>query len=332
MRVADLPRDGITRLDGVTIGAISAALDELEQDDPAVVVLAPGAGSAAEIVEATLRTLTDVAIALFPAWLPGGDGVDGASLLDRISARVLAHDHDGPSGVGASLGELALAAGGRPGFGRLPRRDRMTALAYAIPRSYHRSQLALGVQVEPITPDAVDALSGACDWLAGPSTTVWLFGPGAAALDRFTMMHVAGAPEEVPEAEVSVLFPPLSGRPHPASDAEQRLEDSLATQEWAAHRRWNSLVDLGILHPTVRVDLLFDAARLVVEIDGADHRTLEKYADDRRRDADLLLAGYRVLRFTNEAVMSDVSGVTAIIHTLVGRGAMYAGSAGRHEQ
>lgn len=47
------------------------------------------------------------------------------------------------------------------------------------------------------------------------------------------------------------------------------------------------------------VDFLWRAARLVVEVDGyAYHGSQHSFAVDRRRDAELAAAGYRVLRFT----------------------------------
>ncbi|MFN8593696.1 MAG: endonuclease domain-containing protein [Thermomicrobiales bacterium] len=51
--------------------------------------------------------------------------------------------------------------------------------------------------------------------------------------------------------------------------------------------------------------------RLAVEIDGGVHD--EQRAYDAEREALLEAAGYRVLRFANEAVWSDLAGVLAAI-------------------
>jgi very-short-patch-repair endonuclease len=57
--------------------------------------------------------------------------------------------------------------------------------------------------------------------------------------------------------------------------------------------------------------------RVVVEIDGPDHRGVLKYADDRRRDNGLVLAGFAVLRFTNDEIADDAARVLAMIERLL---------------
>jgi len=52
-------------------------------------------------------------------------------------------------------------------------------------------------------------------------------------------------------------------------------------------------------HPRLEVDFCWPAHRLIVETDGWDtHRTRAAFEADRARDAALLAAGYKVLRFT----------------------------------
>jgi very-short-patch-repair endonuclease len=54
------------------------------------------------------------------------------------------------------------------------------------------------------------------------------------------------------------------------------------------------------------VDFLWADARLIAETDGrAAHLTPSAFEDDRRRDADLLAAGYRVVRFTWRQVTDE---------------------------
>src|SRR6266487_2024721 len=53
------------------------------------------------------------------------------------------------------------------------------------------------------------------------------------------------------------------------------------------------------------VDFYCHAARLVIEIDGEIHASQADY--DAERDAYLIASGMRVLRFSNEQIMADLS-------------------------
>jgi very-short-patch-repair endonuclease len=55
-------------------------------------------------------------------------------------------------------------------------------------------------------------------------------------------------------------------------------------------------------------DFVCEAAKVIVELDGAAHDGREDY--DERRTQVLELFGYIVLRFPNERVLTDPSGVT----------------------
>ena len=65
------------------------------------------------------------------------------------------------------------------------------------------------------------------------------------------------------------------------------------------------------------VDFLFRPARLVVETDGhAFHRSRDAFELDRRRDARLMLAGYRVLRLTWSQVEREGADVARTLRRL----------------
>jgi hypothetical protein len=54
------------------------------------------------------------------------------------------------------------------------------------------------------------------------------------------------------------------------------------------------------------VDALFAEQRLIVEVDGwRTHKTKRSFENDRRRDVRLLIAGYRVVRFTYQRIMHE---------------------------
>ncbi len=62
------------------------------------------------------------------------------------------------------------------------------------------------------------------------------------------------------------------------------------------------------------VDAVWDRQRLVVEVDGYRyHRTRAKFERDRRKDGQLLLAGYRVLRITWRQLTREPETVVAVI-------------------
>jgi hypothetical protein len=85
----------------------------------------------------------------------------------------------------------------------------------------------------------------------------------------------------------------------------------------------------GLPHPLVNatvcgheVDFLWPHARLVVETDGeAVHGARGAFERDRRRDAELMLAGYRVVRFTWRQVVEEAAFVAATVAGLLRRSA-----------
>lgn len=57
------------------------------------------------------------------------------------------------------------------------------------------------------------------------------------------------------------------------------------------------------------VDFLFRKSKIVVEIDGNYHFTMEQQKDDAKRTEWLESKGYKVIRFTNEQVLCDTDNV-----------------------
>ncbi|MGA7397457.1 MAG: type IV toxin-antitoxin system AbiEi family antitoxin domain-containing protein [Solirubrobacterales bacterium] len=65
-------------------------------------------------------------------------------------------------------------------------------------------------------------------------------------------------------------------------------------------------------------DFLWDEERLVIEVDGyRDHSGKGAFRSDRRRDVDLMIAGYRVARFTHEEVTRGGVATAARIRALL---------------
>ncbi len=68
------------------------------------------------------------------------------------------------------------------------------------------------------------------------------------------------------------------------------------------------------------VDAVWDDARLVVEVDGyRSHGPKPQFERDRRKDADLMLAGHRVLRITWQRLTSEPMQVAALLATTLSR-------------
>ncbi len=64
-------------------------------------------------------------------------------------------------------------------------------------------------------------------------------------------------------------------------------------------------------------DFVCHEQRLVIELDGGQHSEAEHEATDAERDAWLASRGYRVLRFWNNDVMTNLDGVLQSIERLL---------------
>jgi hypothetical protein len=97
-----------------------------------------------------------------------------------------------------------------------------------------------------------------------------------------TASEVAGS-ESLDVPSVSLLLPPVHGRPHPQSAIEQRLSKMIeADDELMSKFVFNARVeDVSLKLP--KVDLLWAEGRLVIELDGDEHRGRRAYRDDRHR-------------------------------------------------
>ena len=102
---------------------------------------------------------------------------------------------------------------------------------------------------------------------------------------------------------VDFLDEPLFTR----SEAERRLLELVRAAKLATPRTNTHLAGW-------EVDAVWEEQRLVVEVDGYRyHRTRAKFERDRRKDADLMLAGYRVLRITWHRLVKERDQVIALL-------------------
>ncbi|MDI9899405.1 DUF559 domain-containing protein [Rhodococcus sp. IEGM 1409] len=330
---------GIADVNGAPLDVLQVGFDPLPDDGPAIVSCRIiQVRTAADVVAGILDQFEAAALALFPAWLPGGDSLDSASSLDVRAARALSarlastSEHFGP--FVRRIAESSVS-GQRPRPEEFSRETRVGGLVRILARSYHRDRLAVLLTApDGLTFEQQRALAAACEWLhTHGGLTIWLADSPIPDIDRFPVVTVAWQPLTTPadlapppvistpstaaSAATQLRFPPVSGRPHPASAAELTLEAALLHTQWAAGRLWNPTYQPNPLDAPIRVDLLWKDEKCVVEVDGDDHRTLYKYAADRLRDNALHLNGYIVLRFTNRQIFEDLSAVLDTIGTLL---------------
>lgn len=129
--------------------------------------------------------------------------------------------------------------------------------------------------------------------------------PEVAAAPPVRPPEAATNPKHSNTTDAVVSVSPVLGRPHPASEAEQLLCDQICSDaELAPLFRFNWPVKTQYNTSPI-VDLLWEAGRLVVEIDGHDHCGLGQFIRDRRRDFELFMSGYRVVRFTRFKVLES---------------------------
>ncbi|GGM80402.1 endonuclease domain-containing protein [Dactylosporangium sucinum] len=333
---AEPPPGRTSYLADVDPDLLSVGLDPLPAGAPAVVRFHPAAGrTVAQYVGAFLDALDRAAVELFPRWLPGAERLDGRSELGLAAARALAgrlaaqSEHFGP--FLADTADRALR-GAPAAPGRFPAEVRARGLGSILASAYSRFAAAVLIDLPAeLTPDDERALVGAAEWLAGHGRfTVWLAGPALRFVDRIPTVRItlpvylkdlAAGPALSPAAAepppALLTWPPLAGLPRADSPAEQALERALAPHDWAAGRCWNHEFDWHLLAKTYRLDLFWPADGVVVEVDGDDHRSRWKYADDRRRDVQLQLLGHDVLRFTNEQVLHDPTAAALTIRDLL---------------
>jgi very-short-patch-repair endonuclease len=332
----ELPIGRVVRLVGASPAALALTLVPLPAEAPAVVIYRPSPlDSAGDVAAGALDELEGAALGLFPAWLPDATGIRGIGGAAIAAVRTLAmRAAPTTAQFGPFLADLAERAlrHRQSGSGRFSPEVRAAGLARVIGRSYDRSAAALLIEVPAnLTSGQEHALVAACEWLAHRGGLgVWLTGAQLSTVDWISGRKVRlpepaasiartapTAPPTVRPAQPVITYPPLAGRPHPASRAERAVERALARQPWAAGRTWNQTYQAKALEPPVRLDLLWLAERCVVELDGPEHLEPLRYESDRRRDRLLQQNGFAVARFTNAQIAQDLAAVVSQIEQLV---------------
>ncbi|WP_248960238.1 endonuclease domain-containing protein [Sphaerisporangium perillae] len=320
-----LSKGRVVRLSGANTDITALLAEPLADDAPAILgYSAAPARSVPEMVAAALHALETAAVELFPAWLPGAEGIDAPSFAAVTAVRALAlraastGPHFGP--FLADLAESSLR-GVASRSSRFTPEVRAAGLARLLAAAFHRPQAAILLNVPGgLAEGQEEVLVAGCEWLAGRGgLAIWLTGAPLVWVDRvetvrFRLPTDAARPAQgVPRAEgrlqAAIAYPAVAGMPHPASSAEKALEAALSSRAWAAGRAWNQTYRPHPLANPIRVDLLWSRERCVVEIDGLEHHAPARHLADRHRDGQLRSNGYAVLRITNAQVLTDTDAV-----------------------
>ncbi|AGZ39970.1 endonuclease domain-containing protein [Actinoplanes friuliensis] len=315
-QLARLASDRAIAIQGAELGTIALTLAE-DTTAPAAVVARAEAPSATprDFVAGALEDLERVAVELLPAWLPdssaiGRPDVGGVAAIRMAATAHARHAHYSP----AFLADLAVLAvtGHRNRQPGLPVGVRAAQLARLIAAAFGRPRAALLVPVAAgLSPRDQDVIVAGAGWLVhNARMAVWLIGTLPAGGEQIPSVRVT----EAPARRLATI-----GRPHPNSAVESALEAALAAETWADGRQWNQPYRSTPLSTPVRLDLLWPAERCVVEIDGPEHCHPVHFEEDRRRDVQLQLDGYAVLRFTNARIIHDVGAVVHQIGTYLRR-------------
>jgi len=284
------------------------------------VVLSLPAPATNRMTEDLVERVEHAARALYPAWLHEAEGIGSPGGGGDEAVRSIARRTAESSALFAPyLEALAVAALNREHVEvaiAVPSEVRLRECYKLFLRSYGVARAILLLSVPSDYPrEYRSALEHTVLWIASqPSFPVWLVGDDLDWLERIP--RAPGFRRSEPRDAAPIPAPhvtPLSGRPNPISDTEKRLEAYLARCNWSSGRAWNNPWSNGALAKPMRVDLMWAAEKLVVELDGPEHIGPAIYADDRRRDRILQAAGFRVLRFTNEEVQTDISRVASEI-------------------
>lgn len=222
--------------------------------------------------------------------------------------------------------------------GRVPRLDAPLDLEWSqLVFAFSPDGLIIATPLQ--SPDVAEAQARALEWLAQRADVSFLVLADAMPADPIPARFLFDAramsypdgdtsreraadatadPGAIDEVPVVVALPPApEGRPHPMSPIEQKLYALIqAEDELRPLFAFNKTVpSLPLLQ--ARADILWLDGRVVVEIDGPEHRAAAKFRADRHRDYELMCAGFRVLRITNDDVAADAALAVEKIRTVV---------------
>ena len=331
-------------------GRLRGATEELAVVPTLVALEWVHAPSLARELDEIRDALAEAASSLWPDWYITAEQRFERSRSPELEVSALL-DELSESSPHASAGWLREAwqlrrAGKPPLVPRMAAAEQVRQLARALDPS--RLVFVLSVESSDASSARIRGLARAAEWLAHEAQAKTLLLLPAAWKGRQELDHVAyGAlsfdtaeperaaetPEHAPERSdawpkekaraaeppVHVVVGPVVGKPHPASDVEQRIAQELsADPELSALFEFNQRL-AGHGGKQYLVDLVWREGRLVVELDGPEHHKHYAYVNDRDRDYRLFMSGYTTLRVSNAEVYVNAADVVAKIRNMVAR-------------
>ncbi len=308
-RILELGRGERLTLIGIGCDGVGDAFRAAPAGIRSALLLESASGPTSDaILHGILDDLADIALGRWPRWYgwdkPTQEGLVQHAITDRL--------------VSAPWVRAAVK---RATAGRPPR-FRKAAEAFEflqLMRAVDHSALILIAAIDPASPELAAPTIQVLEWCAAQGVSVVATfatrPPALAPYDRV----LYGALEVVREPEPALArFIEPRTRAHHASMIEQRVEAALRRDaELGPLFSCNETVCLEALRSAPRVDLLWREGRVVVELDGPDHQYDPKFANDRHRDYELMIAGYLVLRITNNEVDTDLQRTVEKIRSVV---------------
>jgi very-short-patch-repair endonuclease len=280
------------------------------------------------IIEECLGILAQVALSLWPNWYGQAQSfaegtVAEETWLNRLQTQSIPRDID-PSISTAWLKAVVPLCENKlsPKLTSFPRTFQIQQLIKAIsPKG-----LTLALATDDSQPRSMYllGLAKAALWLADQEKirVVLLVPPALAHHEELASVGYSTLELQLPvlteslDTSVKVVLG-QRGSPHPASQVEQLLAKRLESDaELRSLLSFNQPVQ-SIMGHSFRVDLLWEEGKLIVEIDGDEHRGRHQYTADRQRDYELMISGYLILRISNDQVMSDSELVLQMIRDVV---------------
>jgi very-short-patch-repair endonuclease len=296
--------------------------------------------TASQLVNDVVQAMATTARNLWPVWFTDVDFGLGRSSVDRAAARLRLTTLRRVHGLSPIWGRRALpkAMDGKlplvPGF---PRATQLHQLGLAISRT--GLVLVMALAANTYDDAKLANLANAARWLAENAQLAVAVLLPSEMEDRPGLAHIlydavrfASARKDASQQSAgieinldceassapSTIWVWLGeGRTHPKSAGEAKLANALRNdRELSALFSANQSIET-VYRNRPTVDLLWPEGRVVIEVEGDDHRDAYKFAADHRRDFELQISDYAVLRLINHEVLTDTAMAVARIREFV---------------